>query len=444
MARRLLASVGVFILWILPAAAQSVTAGGCTMSQSSLVFEDPVAGLIFGPVFLDLTCKETEWLVFVENTNRGLTVGPAYLARAMDGPFLQVLKSANVAENFTIYHTGNVRLHDTQYSNSTNAIPALDSSEIGPGGMLVTIPGESQPRVAAELRSRGLGWLCTWGLNDDLKKSVSRQGMEMVIWGIYDTGNYDYIYEYTFRDDGQMSFRVGATGWNNASDVTPDIPHTHQLLWRVDVDLGSNVNSASAWTHNETSLYADDTEVPFNNGFEGAMDLDQETRATVIIEDATKNAAGHRIGYELHPLDYGVSRHYATDEAWTLHDVWITRYSAAEKELALTFDAGSPCNPCWHSPDDYLVGLSGGGHGISDHQSIKDQDIVLWVSTSAHHEPHDEDQATDDPSHGYEGITLIHWSGFDLVPHNLFDANPLGGPDRRSCDGYPKPHSVTP
>jgi len=29
----------------------------------------------------------------------------------------------------------------------------------------------------------------------------------------------------------------------------------------------------------------------------------------------------------------------------------------------------------------------------------------------------------------------MHWSGFDLVPHNLFDANPLGGPHRNLCDG---------
>jgi hypothetical protein len=32
------------------------------------------------------------------------------------------------------------------------------------------------------------------------------------------------------------------------------------------------------------------------------------------------------------------------------------------------------------------------------------------------------------------GITFVHWQGFDLQPHNLFDFNPLGGPSSAQCE----------
>lgn len=412
-----------------PAAAQ-ITGGGCTMSQTQITFTF-FGTVIELPVFLTLSCKETTWTVFVRNSSRGLQVGPAWLQRKPGENAVLVLNAANVAENITLYHDGSTRLNDTEFANSGNAIPRLNATDLDAGGMLVTLTGESVPTVAAELRSRGFAWYCTWGLT----QSVSRRGMEMAIWGIWDTGNYDYIIEYTFRDDGQISFRAGATGWNNAKDTPPDMAHTHELLWRVDLELGSGVdNTARLWTHQETSLAAVDSEVLFNNGVEGAMDLDDLRFATLLIEDdspTTRNAHNHRIGYELHPVRDGTGRHFGAGEQWTQHDTWVTRFSAAEAPLAFSIQ------PQWVGPDVYLVGNSSNGYGIANQESIATEDLVLWHMSTAHHEPHDEDQAGGDPSFGYKGITLIHWSGFDLVPHNLFDANPLGAPHRQICDGPP-------
>jgi hypothetical protein len=36
---------------------------------------------------------------------------------------------------------------------------------------------------------------------------------------------------------------------------------------------------------------------------------------------------------------------------------------------------------------------------------------------------------------GRSGITLVHWFGFEMVPHNFFDYNPLGGPGRCGTGG---------
>ena len=78
----------------------------------------------------------------------------------------------------------------------------------------------------------------------------------------------------------------------------------------------------------------------------------------------------------------------------------------------------------WHSPDDYLsadlnsetIGATGNG-------------VVVWYTSSAHHEPSDLDNAIGSSDHS-SGVTLAHWSGFDMEPDNLFDYNPLGGPSR--------------
>ena len=55
-------------------------------------------------------------------------------------------------------------------------------------------------------------------------------------------------------------------------------------------------------------------------------------------------------------------------------------------------------------------------------------DVVLWYLATAHHDPIDEDRQPD----GMYGVTLAHFFGFELNPHNLFPQNPLGGP--KICD----------
>lgn len=431
------ATLVALLLSLSPLHAQ-ITAGGCTMKQQKLVINFPFGGSFTFPVLMTLTCPETEWNVFVRNSDRGLQIFWASLRRAPNTAAIPVLTTANVVENITLYHTGNVRLNDTQFANATNAIPRLFASDLDANGMLITLTGETTPRAAAELRSRGFAWYCTWGFGDPANdaKAISRRGMEMVIWGIWDTGNYDYIYEYHFRDDGQIGFRAGATGWNNQKDIPPDTAHTHDLLWRVHMGLGSGRNTARLFTHQETTLSAVDSDVLFNNGIEGSTDVDPVRWATVLIEDdadsqsnpESRNAHGNKIGYELQASAAGVGRHYGPSEEWTHHDSWVTRYQNDEADLA--FGIGG-----WQPLVTYLIGNNSNHYGVNNQESIQAEAIVLWHATSAHHEPHDEDQAANDPSHEYKGITLIHWMGFDLVPHNLFDANPLGGPHRQTCNG---------
>lgn len=76
----------------------------------------------------------------------------------------------------------------------------------------------------------------------------------------------------------------------------------------------------------------------------------------------------------------------------------------------------------WYSPDDYLL------RHVGDSQIVGStgDGIAVWYIGSAHHDPSDLDNQKG--SGDRTGVTLVHWSGFDMEPHDLFDYNPLGGP----------------
>ncbi|HEX7830380.1 MAG TPA: hypothetical protein VF787_12030, partial [Thermoanaerobaculia bacterium] len=242
-------------------ASQTITKGGCTVN----VAPSP------GGAFLTFTCPETAWQLYVRNTDKGLQVRRAELRRTPAGNFMRVLYEANIAEIFVPYHDGDPehRLSDNQFCHSAVCIREVTAQDIaGATAQLITMSGDTKPTAAVEIRDRGLAWMCKWGTG-----SHSRRGQEMVIWGTWDTGNYDYIIEYSFRDDGQMSFRLGATGWDNPN-YSPGLAHMHDILWRVDVDLNGDLDdSALLESHDEVGLVGVDSEVTFNNGVEGGAVL---------------------------------------------------------------------------------------------------------------------------------------------------------------------------
>lgn len=383
---------------------------------------------------VEVTFPETAWRTCISNQGRrSLTIGPTDLRRTPTSEWIRVLKEASVAEVFVPYHTFSFRLYDMQHATAASLLP-MSSADAGPNGTTVMLSGQSAPQVAAELNDRGIAWLC--------KEShqIVRRGQEVALWGVFDAQNYDFIIDYRLRDDGSLGFRLGATGYNNPyfPPLSTTDAHMHSILWRVDVDLnGSDGDSAVQLTHREGPLLrAVDVEEPFNNGKEGTMVWNPEQFSTVAIEDKTLNAHGNPIGYAIVGKPEGLSRHFGEAagvkprERFTMSDFAVTRYKQSEREAF--FDTA---NVLWRDPDEYLLGVApSAGFGVSDAESITNTDLVLWYRSSVHHDPHDEDHAPGDPDDLMTGITLVHWTGFDLEPRNLFDYNPLGGPSRRQCE----------
>lgn len=379
---------------------------------------------------------ETAWRTCISNQGRrGLVLGPTDLRRTKSGDWMRILREAGVAEIFVPYHGLNLRLYDHETTNA-GSIREVTPADAGPAGTVLTLSNRSIPQVVAETNDRGIAWLCKEG------KSISRRGQELVLWGVQDAANYDFIIEYRLRDDGSIGFRLGATGYNN-----PFFPprstteaHMHDVLWRIDVDLnGSGGDSAIQLKHIEPSaspLIARDVEEPFNGGREGVVQWEPLAFHTIGVEDESTNAYGHKIGYALRVSSIGISRHFGElgglqrKEKFTQSDFAVTAFKQSERDLH--FDSA---NVRYLQPDQYLLGenVQPAGMGIADGESVTNTDVILWHRSSVHHDPHDEDHAPGDPPDLMTGITPVHWQGVDLEPRNLFDFNPLGAPSRSQC-----------
>jgi Cu2+-containing amine oxidase len=384
---------------------------------------------------IEITNPETSWRTCISNQGRrGLVLGPTDLRRNPGGPWIRILREAGVAELFVPYHAMNLRLYDHETTSSLS-IREVTPADAGPMGTVLTLSGQTRPQVVAEINDRGIAWLCKES------RSISRRGQELVLWGVQDAANYDFIIEYRLRDDGSIGFRLGATGYNN-----PFFPprstteaHMHDVLWRIDVDLnGSSDDTAVQLTHMETAaspLMTVDEEAPFNGGREGTARWNPETFFTLGVEDSSVNSYGHRIGYVLRPSAAGIARHFGEaaglrrKERFTQSDFAVTTYKQTERDAL--FDSA---HLRYLQPDEYLLGEgSFADMGVSDNESVQNTDVVLWYRSAAHHDPHDEDHAQGDPDGLMTGITNVHWQGVDLEPHNFFDFNPLGAPSRVQC-----------
>lgn len=382
---------------------------------------------------VEVAFPETSWRTCISNPGRrSLTLGPTDLRRSPGSPWIRVLNEAGVADIFVPYHSIPWRLYDMESSGAEDLLP-VTADDAGRNGRTLTLSGQSEPRVVAEVNDRGVAWLCK-----SVQKQIVRRGEELVLWGVLDAENYDFIIEYRLRDDGGIGFRVGATGYNNPfaePDSTTDA-HMHSVLWRADVDLnGAAGDSVRLVSHREPALLAEDVEEPFNSGREGVMAWDPRQFLTLAVEDSTVNVHGNPISYAVRAAHEGVSRHNGAaaglrrGENFTQFDFAATRYKRDERDAF--FDSA---HSRYLNPDIYLLGESGfAGMGVSDRESVENTDVVLWYRTSAHHDPHDEDHAPGDPDALMTGITNVHWTGFDLEPRNLFDFNPLGGPSRTHC-----------
>lgn len=382
---------------------------------------------------VEIANADTAWRTCISNQGRrGLVLGPTDLKRTPTSDWMRVINEAGVAEIFVPYHELTfLRLYDHE-TTDFSSIREVNLADAGPRGGVLTLSGQSIPQVVVETADRGIAWLCKEG------RSISRRGQDLVLWGVQDAANYDFIIEYRLRDDGSIGFRLGATGYNNPffpPRSTTDA-HMHDVLWRIDVDLnGPAGDSAVQFRHTEAPtppLVATDVEQPFNGGREGAVQWNPLEFSTIGVEDTTTNTHGHRIGYTLRPSSNGIARHYgeqaglARKERFTHIDFAVTTFKQAERAALYN-------NSQYLHADQYLLGDGFPGMGVADVESVDNTNIVLWHHTSAHHHPHDEDHAPGDASNLMTGITNVHWQGVDLEPHNLFDYNPLGGPSRSQC-----------
>ena len=306
----------------------------------------------------------------------GLVVQRAQFRREPGAPFVLVLFDGRISEIFVPYHPGLPRFFDI--SNANPPLLTLDATDCPPPRTLI-----GNGKVCREIRDRGLAW------KDD---GLSRRGEELALWSVLDAGNYNYILEWAFRDDGSIAVRAGSTGPKLHGPDDP-VGHMHSMSWRLDIDLnGAGGDSVFRTEHiedlSENPSDADDNETLIAT--EGGRTWVDTSFSSLDIEDDTlQNGRGRPTSYELVPYRTGTGRQ---SEDFTKSDFWVT--------------VANPSELFARDVTSYVNG-----------QDTSSADVVVWYTGSEHHENGMRDEDRD--------AVPVLWTGFELRPKNLFDGTPL-------------------
>lgn len=389
MKRFLVSAAGVMVVWL------SGLAGAVEAGQTMQTF----------PADQPVRQARTSWRVVWDITRHGgrseiLYIKEAYFRRSPQEPEIKVLGDCRLAEIFVPYANG-TRIYDISGHNFN--LEPLTSKDLGPTcvapPLLYNRDGAVSETglVAHEVHDSHLRWKDAHGR--------SLRGQEMHLWSVLDGSNYRYIMLYIFRDDGQVSFRLGATAHNLFSKNDDGTTHLHAGCWRLNVELGKasqNYIQLARFLSKPGQPPRNVVE-PFNNNREGGMVWKAEEFPRLRIESRVR-FNGHnppsKMGYELIAHRQGNPRLYGPGEEFTHRDIWVTRQDPQQAEIHYRDVPKYANNETLNGP------------------------AIIWHQAAVLHSPRDEDFGRNGYSSN-EGVAITTWAGFDLRPRNFFASTPL-------------------
>ncbi|XP_030234116.1 retina-specific copper amine oxidase isoform X1 [Gadus morhua] len=276
-------------------------------------------------------------------------------------------------------------------------------------------------------------------------------------------GNYDYMWDFVFYQNGALEAKVHATGYMSTSylvkgskkyghqvadNVLGNI-HTHFVNFKVDMDvLGvKNVfltkdmkytNVSMPWNPSHYAMVPQLVEEQLTTEKAAALRYGTVTPRYLHVASRALNRWGHERSYRLQvttfagdPLPESAPEEKAM--SWSRYKVAITKHKDAEQTSSSLYSQ----NDIWSPAVDF-------SKYIADNESIDNekhstlsltQDLVAWITTGFLHIPHAEDVPNT--------VTVGNGGGVLLRPHNYFDVDPSSeSPDavyikprsEQSCD----------
>jgi primary-amine oxidase len=284
----------------------------------------------------------------------------------------------------------------------------------------------------------------------------SRVRRDLVVRAAAVIGNYDYVFDWVFRQDGSIEIAVGATGISEVKmTAQPDagpadrddptiganslpepadaygrfvarnivaINHDHYFSFRLDLDVDGPNNSLEVdrlvarelpQDSPRRSLWVREEHLARRES-DGMLDMDMHQPALWrVVSERGTNQVGYRTSYQLmpgmnamtllSPDDYPRRRAGFID-----HQLWTTPYRADER-----YAAGM--HPTLSEPGQGLPAWT------KDDRPIENTDLVLWHTIGMHHVVRGEDWP----------VMPVMWHSFELRPFDFFDGNPaLDLPER--------------
>lgn len=259
-----------------------------------------------------------------------------------------------------------------------------------------------------------------------------RAEVELVVRTISQLGNYDYLFDWVFSQNGVIRVEVALTGIDApkavrsltlaspgaAQDVrygalvAPNLVapnHSHFFNFRLDLDVDGRNNSfmlgrlerkngvpgprKSVWAVEEQRLEREQ---------DGRLDSDHSLWK--VVNQGRTNARGYHTGYALETHSDAEPLLKKADylrAGFIEHALWVTRYDPDQR-----FASGDTPN---ENPGEPGLPLY-----QKDNASIANTDLVLWLTIGHHHVTATED---------FPVLSLEPMS-FKLKPMNFFDRNP--------------------
>ena len=266
----------------------------------------------------------------------------------------------------------------------------------------------------------------------------SRKRRDLVLRTMATFGNYDYIFDWIFLQDGTIKVIVSTSGIDAVKAVaartlaedrdgsvarygrfiaenTVAPNHDHFFSFRLDLDVDGAANSfvkeqlrtqRLPADHPRKSIWVVEPET-LRTEQQAQLHMSMEKPALWrVVNPAVKNPLGYPVGYEVKPGHNAMSLLSDDDypqrrAGFTRHHLWVTPYRAEER----------------HAAGDYIT-QSQGGDGLPAwtraNRPIENTDIVVWYTVGFHHVPRSEDWP----------VMPTAWHEFELRPSNFFARNP--------------------
>lgn len=267
-----------------------------------------------------------------------------------------------------------------------------------------------------------------------------RPATQLVFRSASEVGNYDYLIDYVFHQNGRMDIMVGSTGLDAVKGVAsksmldetaaadtrygtliaPNLVapnHDHFFNFRIDFDVDGPTNTfmRSALVAGEPapdaprrSFWVVDKQ-PAKTELEGRYRINPSTPAMYhVMNRNVQSALGHHPGYMVMPN--GSAAYGPLDtrndppmmrNGYIDYTIWNTAYDPTHRyaggELAFA-STGADSLPNW----------------VKANRPIANTDIVTWYTMGFHHVPRMEDWP----------VMSTMWKGIQLVPFNFFSHNP--------------------
>lgn len=268
---------------------------------------------------------------------------------------------------------------------------------------------------------------------------AGRPSRELVLRSVATVGNYDYMFDWRFEENGSIKVGVAATGIVEVTavkDTTSDAPdgtgqtaqyghlvdknieainHDHFFSFRLDLDVDGTNNSfmvdklVTKRLPNgvaRKSVWVMKSEMP-ETELKAIQDLDPKHPGMWrFVSDKLQPSTGNPTSIEIMPGVTELSLISPDDlpqkrGAFSSHSLWVTPYKAGELYAAGKYPTGS-------KGDDGLAVWT------KEDRHIMNTDIVAWYTVGFHHVPRMEDWP----------VMPVMWHEFEIRPFDFFPKNP--------------------